>query len=60
MWQLILPSKDKLSGLRWSQMELDGPSWSEMVPNGLRNEMVPDRKNGLKWSKVVEDGDQIF
>ena len=50
MWQLILPSKDKLSGLRWSQMELDGPSWSELVPNGLRNEMVPDR---TRWSQTV-------
>ena len=70
MWQLILPSKDKLSGLRWSQMELDGPSWSEMVPNGLRNEMVPDRTrwsqmfwggqrwwtDSLRWSQIIANG----
>ena len=49
-----------LSGLRWSNMEWDGPSWSEMVPKSSRSaKMVPV---GLSWcsEQIVWDGSHIF
>ena len=49
-----------LSGLRLSNMEWDGPSWSKMVPGSPRlAKMVPDGQrlykwtDSLKWSQVI-------